>query len=344
MERHPVSQIGSRRAALLPLGLLAALAAPSAALAHSTPGGQELLPGEFRVRPVVTLEGHGGLENNLEGRPQHYSIDGLFGAVFEWGLQRGGSFAIEAQLGPALVWGEAEHFYGRVHVEPPITVAPTSSGSEEEEEEDGDHAGDEHSEEEHAEVGHSESHFDGVPYRRTDVKGFLQARYQPNDRFEMSLTWWPYYVTGDQGEDVIGLKNEIGVQAIWALGDGDVNFALGDRLESIVDGLFLSLENRTGWESTRTYLGNYTDPWVGVGFNVDLLNITLSAGPRFYSPGSYAGLPFRTDWGGELELEYPLSKSVVLFAHYKPIYSAQSGEGWGVGWQHHLGSGISLSF
>ncbi|MFZ9173403.1 hypothetical protein [Vulcanococcus sp.] len=343
MERHPVSQIGSRRA-LLPLGLLAALAAPSAALAHSTPGGQELLPGEFRVRPVVTLEGHGGLENNLQGRPQHYSIDGLFGAVFEWGLERGGSFAIEAQLGPALVWGEAEHFYGRVHVEPPITVAPTSSGSEEEEEEDGDHAGDEHSEEEHAEAGHSESHSDGVPYRRTDVKGFLQARYQPNDRFEMSLTWWPYYVTGDQGEDVIGLKNEIGVQAIWALGDGDVNFALGDRLESIVDGLFLSLENRTGWESTRTYLGNYTDPWVGVGFNVDLLNITLSAGPRFYSPGSYAGLPFRTDWGGELELEYPLSKSVVLFAHYKPIYSAQSGEGWGVGWQHHLGSGISLSF
>ncbi|MFZ9568123.1 MAG: hypothetical protein ACO3AJ_10000 [Vulcanococcus sp.] len=326
MERHPVSQIGSRRA-LLPLGLLAALAAPSAALAHSTPGGQELLPGEFRVRPVVTLEGHGGLENNLQGRPQHYSIDGLFGAVFEWGLERGGSFAIEAQLGPALVWGEAEHFYGRVHVEPPIS-------SDE----------DEHSEEEHAEAGHSESHSDGVPYRRTDVKGFLQARYQPNDRFEMSLTWWPYYVTGDQGEDVIGLKNEIGVQAIWALGDGDVNFALGDRLESIVDGLFLSLENRTGWESTRTYLGNYTDPWVGVGFNVDLLNITLSAGPRFYSPGSYAGLPFRTDWGGELELEYPLSKSVVLFAHYKPIYSAQSGEGWGVGWQHHLGSGISLSF
>ncbi|MGA1429918.1 MAG: hypothetical protein ACO31Y_10565, partial [Vulcanococcus sp.] len=119
MERHPMTKLGSRRA-LLPLGLLAALAAPSAALAHSTPGGQELLPGEFRVRPVVTLEGHGGLENNLQGRPQHYSIDGLFGAVFEWGLERGGSFAIEAQLGPALVWGEAEHFYGRVHVEPPI--------------------------------------------------------------------------------------------------------------------------------------------------------------------------------------------------------------------------------
>lgn len=337
------------RRSLLPLGLLAALSAPGAALAHSTAGGEELLPGEFRVRPVVTLEGHGGLENNLEGRPQHYAIDGLFGAVFEWGLERGGSFAIEAQLGPALVWGEAEHFYGRVHIEPPVTAVPTSSSSEEEEEEeeeDGDHAEDDHGDEDHAAEGHShsEAHSDGVPYRRTDVKGYLQARYQPNDRFEMSFTWWPYYVTGDQGEDVIGLKNEIGVQAIWALGDGDVNFALGDGLETIADGIFLSLENRTGWESTQTYLGNYTDPWVGLGFNIDLLNITLSAGPRFYSPGSYANLPFRTDWGGELELEYPVSKSVVLFAHYKPVYSGQSGEGWGVGWQHHIGSGISFSF
>ena len=328
MGRHPVTI----RRSLLPLGLLAAVAAPGAALAHSTAGGVELLPGEFRVRPVVTLEGHGGLENNLEGRPQHYAIDGLFGAVFEWGLERGGSFAIEAQLGPALVWGEAEHFYGRVHIEPPVTAAPTSSSSEEEEEE-GDQS-----------ESHSEAHSDGVPYRRTDVKGYLQARYQPNDRFEVSFTWWPYYVSGDQGEDVIGLKNEIGVQAIWALGDGDVNFALGDGLETIGDGIFLSLENRTGWESTKTYLGNYTDPWVGLGFNVDLLNVTLSAGPRFYSPGSYANLPFRTDWGGELELEYPVSKSVVLFAHYKPIYTVQGGEGWGVGWQHHLGSGISLSF
>lgn len=331
MGRHPVTI----RRSLLPLGLLAAVAAPGAALAHSTAGGVELLPGEFRVRPVVTLEGHGGLENNLEGRPQHYAIDGLFGAVFEWGLERGGSFAIEAQLGPALVWGEAEHFYGRVHIEPPVTAAPTSSSSEEEEEE-GDHAEEAHS--------HSEAHSDGVPYRRTDVKGYLQARYQPNDRFEVSFTWWPYYVSGDQGEDVIGLKNEIGVQAIWALGDGDVNFALGDGLETIGDGIFLSLENRTGWESTKTYLGNYTDPWVGLGFNVDLLNVTLSAGPRFYSPGSYANLPFRTDWGGELELEYPVSKSVVLFAHYKPIYTVQGGEGWGVGWQHHIGSGISFSF
>ena len=74
-------------------------------------------PGEIRAIPVITIEGHGGFENNLEGHPEHYAIDGQFGVVLEWGLPNEGSFAIEAALGPALVWGEAEHFYGRVHVE-----------------------------------------------------------------------------------------------------------------------------------------------------------------------------------------------------------------------------------
>lgn len=317
--------MSKRHTILVAMACLAAGASPSPTWAHATAGGEELAPGEFRVRPLITIEGHAGLENNLEGQPRHYALDGLFGAVFEWGLDNEGSFAIEAQLGPALVWGEAEHFYGRVHVDG-----------------HGDHHGEHHGG--HHGGHHSDSHSDGSPYRRTDVKGYLQARYQPNDRVEVSLTWWPYYVTGSQGDDVAGLKNELGVQAIWALGDGDVNFALGDGLESIVDGIFLSLENRTGWESEGTYLGNYTDPWLGLGFNIDLLNITLSAGPRFYSPGSYAGLPFRTDWGGEIELEYPLANSVVVFAHWKPIYSSQGGEGWGVGWQHHIGTGISFSF
>ena len=302
------------------------------ALAHSTPGGEELVPGQFRARPIITIEGHAGLENNLEYQPYHYALDGLFGGVFEWGLGRGGSFAIEAQLGPALVWGEAEHFYGRVHIEGQGGDAHA-------------HGDEDHEDEDQAEVAaDADAHSDGSPYRRTDVKGYLQARYQPNDRVEVSLTWWPYYVTGNQGEDVVGLKNEIGAQVIWALGDGDVNFALGDGLETIVDGFFLSFQNRTGWESDSTYLGNYSDPWLGLGFNIDLLNVTLSAGPRFYSPGSYSGLPFRTDWGGEIELEYPLANSVVLFAHYRPTYSGQAGEGWGAGWQHHIGSGISLSF
>jgi hypothetical protein len=324
MGRHPMT---TRQTILAAVAALAAAGSPIPAWSHGAPGGEELGPGDFRIRPVVTLEGHAGLENNLEGQPRHYAIDGLFGAVFEWGLDQGGSFAIEAQIGPALVWGEAEHFYGRVHVD--------GHGDA------GHH--DDHASDEYAAV-HDHAHGDGSPYRRTDVKGYLQARYQPNERFELSLTWWPYYVTGNQGDDVVGLKNEVGAEAIWAFGDGDVNFALGDGLETIVDGLFVSVENRTGWESEGTYLGNYTDPWLGLGFNIDLLHVTLSAGPRFYSPGSYSGLPFRTDWGGEIELEYPLSNSVVVFAHWKPIYSSQGGEGWGVGWQHHIGTGLSFSF
>ena len=324
--------MSARHRIAVALACLAAAASPMPAMAHSMPGGEELVPGQFRVRPLITIEGHAGLENNLEYQPQHYALDGLFGAVFEWGLGRGGSFAIEAQVGPALVWGEAEHFYGRVHVE----------GEHGEGEDDEDDVAEQPSSSTSNQ--HADAHSDGAIYRRTDVKGYLAARYQPNDRVEVSLTWWPYYVTGNQGYDVVGLKNEIGAQVIWALGDGDVNFALGDGLETIVDGFFISLQNRTGWESDNTYLGNYSDPWLGLGFNIDLLNITLSAGPRFYTPGSYSGLPFRTDWGGEIELEYPLANSVVLFAHYRPTYSGQAGEGWGAGWQHHIGSGISLSF
>ena len=348
------NSMSKRHTIIAAMACLAASSSPLPAWAHAAAGGEELAPGEFRVRPIVTIEGHAGLENNLEGQPRHYALDGLFGAVFEWGLDKGGSFAIEAQIGPALVWGEAEHFYGRVHInrgsdsEHSADYEATSDEHEDDHEDGHEEDHDDHAEHDtHDEVHgnhHEHSHSDGSPYRRTDVKGYLQARYQPNDRLEVSLTWWPYYVTGSQGDDVAGLKNELGVQAIWALGDGDVNFALGDGLESIVDGVFLSLQNRTGWESEGTYLGNYTDPWLGLGFNIDLLNITLSAGPRFYSPGSYSGLPFRTDWGGEIELEYPLADSVVVFAHWKPIYSSQGGEGWGVGWQHHIGTGISFSF
>ncbi|MFM7392877.1 MAG: hypothetical protein ACKO22_00595, partial [Cyanobium sp.] len=170
------------------------------------------------------------------------------------------------------------------------------------------------------------------------------VRYQPNQRLSFFAEWLPYLVTQDQGEDIQGLKNEVGVGLAFAFGDGDVNFALGDGLETIADGVFVSLENRTGWESDGTYIGNYTDPWLGFGFNVDRLNVTLSGGPRFYSPGSYSGLPGRTDWGGEVELELPVSPRTVLFAHWKPIYSTQGGEGWGRGWQHHIGTGVTFRF
>ena len=120
-----------------------ALALSMPALAHGGAGGETLKPGEYKASPVITIEGHGGLENNLQGHPRHYAIDGLFGTVLEWGLSNEGSFAIEAAIGPALVWGEAEHFYGQVHVH----------GAEEEEEE---------------EVVTSAS-----PWRRTDIKGYL---------------------------------------------------------------------------------------------------------------------------------------------------------------------------
>ncbi|QNI73175.1 hypothetical protein [Synechococcus sp. NOUM97013] len=372
---------------------LALLAAGDSALqqvrAHGSAGGEEPLPpGEFRAIPVMTIEGHGGFENNLEGHPEHYAIDGQFGVVLEWGLPNEGSFAIEASLGPALVWGEAEHFYGRVHVESGDHDAHEGSDEheghddhEEHEEHAGDHGDhDDHDEhEDHAEEhgdheghedhdeheDHAEEHDDhedhddghddhaghaghghgsGAPFRRTDIKGYLQARYQPNDRLELSLAWMPYYVTGE-GEDFgTGLKNEVGAKVVYAFGDGDVNFALGDGLQDVIDGVFVSVENRTGWESDGTYIGNYTDLWPGFGFNIDLLNITLSGGPRFYMPGDYSGLSQRTDWGGEIELEYPVAENVVLFAHWEPVYSTEGGSGWGVGFQHHVGTGVTIAF
>ncbi|MEC7896901.1 MAG: hypothetical protein VX628_04455 [Cyanobacteriota bacterium] len=338
--------------------LLALLAAGDSALqqirAHGSAGGEEPLPpGDFRAIPVITIEGHGGFENNLEGHPEHYGIDGQFGVVLEWGLPNDGSFAIEASLGPALVWGEAEHFYGRVHVESGDHGDHEGEGDHDEHEdhaeahddhdEHEDHGDDHEGHDDHA--GHAgHGHGSGAPFRRTDIKGYLEARYQPNDRLELSLAWMPYYVTGE-GEDFgTGLKNEVGAKVVYAFGDGDVNFALGDGLQDVIDGVFVSVENRTGWESEGTYIGNYTDLWPGFGFNIDLLNITLSGGPRFYIPGDYSGLSQRTDWGGEIELEYPVAENVVLFAHWEPVYSTEGGSGWGVGFQHHVGTGVTIAF
>ncbi|MEL0265475.1 MAG: hypothetical protein VW938_09785, partial [Synechococcus sp.] len=109
--------------------------------AHGDGEGEELEAGEFRVRPVITIEGHGGLQNNLvdEGKPEHYAIDVLAGTALEWGLPNDGTVAIEAQFGLASVWGEAEHFYGLVHAE-------------------------EHDDGHDAHGGNS-----GAPYRRTDL-------------------------------------------------------------------------------------------------------------------------------------------------------------------------------
>ena len=324
-----------RKALLLSTTLLTAFAAADSlqlkALAHGGVEREELEEGEYRVRPVITIEGHGGFENNLVevGKPEHYAIDALVGTVLEWGLSNNGSFAIEAQFGLASVWGEAEHFYGLVHVE----------------EEGHDDHGDEHDDDDHAEEEHEDhGHSSGAPYRRTDLKGFVQARYEPNEQLAISAAWKPYIVTANQGEETKGMKNEVEVEAIYAFGDGDVNFALGDGLESIVDGVFLSAKNASGWEADGTYVGNYTDVWPGFGFNYDKLNVTLSGGPRFYTPGSYAKLPGRTDWGGEIELEYPVGKNAAVFAHWEPVYSTKGGEGWGKGFQHHVGTGVTFSF
>ena len=336
---------------LVPLSVdtLAGSAARAGA-GHNHGGDTEsLAEGEFRVMPVITLEGHGGFENNLEGKPAHYAIDGLFGAVLEWGLANEGSFSIEAAFGPALVWGEAEHFYGRVEVEDDHGDEGHGEEHHDDHGED-DHGEDDHGEEDHGDEKHDEhgheghGHADGAPFRRIDMKGMVQARYQPNDRLAISATWLPYYVTRNQGEDEAGVKHQVEAAVTYAFGDGDVNFALGDGLESVIDGLFVSVKNRTGWETDGTYLGNYTDAWAGFGFNIDLLNITLTGGPRFYVPGSSSGLSQRTDWGGDIAVEYPISDSVIAFAHWEAIYSTADGDGWGKGFQNHVGTGLTFRF
>ena len=169
-------------------------------------------------------------------------------------------------------------------------------------------------------------------------------RYAPSDRLNIALSWNPYYVTQDQGDDIEGLKNELSTKVTWALGDGDVNFGLGDGLSDVVDGVFLSIDHRQGWESDGMWVGNYTDPRVGFGFNYDQLNVRFDAGPRFYVPGSYAGLDQRTDFAGELSLSMPVGENANIFAHWQQAYSWEDAEGWGDGWQHHIGTGVSFTF
>ena len=373
------------RSLLLALLLLPLVPAPSA-LAHGSHGGggeESLEAGEFDFTPLITVEGHGGFDTNLEGSPKHYAVDALFGGVFEWGLGNGGSLSIEAAVGPTLVWGEAEHFYGKVHAdddhdeheeehdEHEHDEHEEHEGEEHDEheedheehegeehdehEEDHDHHDDEHDHDDHdehddhdhsghAHEGHDHGH-GSTEFQRTDVRGYLQVRYAPNDRLSFSVDWKPYFVTQDQGHDVYGLKNEIGAKVLWALGDGDVNFGLGDGLEDLVNGVFLSVEHRQGWESDGVWIGNYTDPRVGVGFTIgsDQINVSIEAGPRFYTPGSYSGLDQRTDFAGEIELLVPVGDA-NLFAHWQPTYSGTDAPGWGEGWQHHIGTGMSFTF
>ena len=329
---------------LLLLGLIGLpFTAGSAAFAHGSHGGggEALEAGEFDFTPILSIEGHGGFDNNLEEQPRHYAIDGMFGGVFEWGLGNGGSFAIEAAIGPALVWGEAEHFYGKVHADDHDDDHADDHDEDHDDHED-DH--DDH-DDDHEEHDHSHDHSHETDFKRTDIRGFLQARYAPNDRLSFELSWNTYYVTKDQGDDIEGLKNELGAKAIWALGDGDVNFALGDGIEDLVNGVHLSVDHRQGWESDGMYVGNYTDPRVGLGFTFggDEISLNIEAGPRFYVPGSYSGLDQRTDFAGEIELSVPVGDA-SFFLHWQQAYSWEDAEGWGEGWQHHVGTGVTFTF
>ena len=359
--------------------LMLPLAAPTAALAHGSHGGTEteLEAGEFDFSPIISIEGHGGFDTNLDGDPRHYAIDGMFGGVFSWGLGQGATLSVEAAVGPALVWGEAEHFYGKVHLDDHDSHGHDShdhdsDGDDEHGNEDHDshdahdhdhdhhdhHDHDDHDhslhkedhdvhgEDDHNDHGHGEhAHAHDTDYKRTDFKGLLKVRYAPTDRFDIALSWNPYYVTKNQGDDIEGLKNELGAKVTWALGDGDVNFGLGDGIEDLVDGVYLSVDHRQGWESDGMYVGNYTDPRVGLGFKFggDEISFNIEAGPRFYVPGGYAGLDQRTDLAGEIGLSVPVGDA-NLFMHWQHVYSWENAPGWGEGWQHHVGTGVSFSF
>ena len=288
--------------------------------AHGSHGSDaELEAGEFDFTPLITVEGHAGFDDNLEIPEKHYAADFLIGGEFAWGLGNDKQFSLSAFVGPALVRGGAEHFYGEIHVE-------------------------EHSEEEH------EAH----PTRsRVDFKAYLEANYKHSDRLNIQAYWNPYLVTSDELEfhadenewekfESKGIKNELGAKVKYAFGDGDVDFGLGDSVSDLIDGAYVSVDHRQGWGVDGVFIGNYTDPRLGVGFNYGETSFQVEAGPRYYTPGSYASdLDSRTDFAGEIMISRPVNDDVEFFAHWKVVYSWDKTEGWGRGYQHHVGTGIT---
>ncbi len=133
-------------------------------------------------------------------------------------------------------------------------------------------------------------------------------------------------------------------QSLLALGEGDVNFALGDPFKDLKDATYLSLEHRQGWDSVGKWQGNYTDPRVGVEFSYDLIAIKIEGGPRFYVPASNSGVSERTDFAGEIEISRPMGDNAELFFHWQPIHTDKDGSKWGQGWQHHVGTGATFRF
>ena len=274
--------------------------------------------GEFNFTPLLTVEGHAGFDDNLEIAEKHFAADFLIGGEFAWGLGNDKQFSLSAFVGPALVQGGAEHFYGEIHVEEP---------------------GHEH-----------EAH----PTRnRVDFKAYLEANYKHSDRLNVQAYWNPYMVTSDELEfhaeeneweafESKGIKNELGAKVKYAFGDGDVDFGLGDSVSDLIDGAYVSVDHRQGWGVDGVFIGNYTDPRLGVGFNYGETAFQIEAGPRYFTPGSYASdLESRTDVAGEIMISRPVNDDVDFFAHWKVLYTWDKTEGWGDGLQHHVGTGIT---
>ena len=274
--------------------------------------------GEFNFTPLLTVEGHAGFDDNLEIAEKHFAADFLIGGEFAWGLGNDKQFSLSAFVGPALARGGAEHFYGEIHV---------------------------------AEPGHEhEAH----PTRnRVDFKAYLEANYKHSDRLNVQAYWNPYMVTSDELEfhaeenewesfESKGIKNELGAKVKYAFGDGDVDFGLGDSVSDLIDGAYVSVDHRQGWGVDGVFIGNYTDPRLGVGFNYGETAFQIEAGPRFFTPGSYASdLDSRTDVAGEIMISRPVNDDVDFFAHWKVLYTWDKTEGWGDGLQHHVGTGIT---
>jgi hypothetical protein len=266
----------------------------------------------------LTVEGHAGFDDNLEIAEKHFAADFLIGGEFAWGLGNDKQFSLSAFVGPALARGGAEHFYGEIHV---------------------------------AEPGHEhEAH----PTRnRVDFKAYLEANYKHSDRLNVQAYWNPYMVTSDELEfhaeeneweafESKGIKNELGAKVKYAFGDGDVDFGLGDSVSDLIDGAYVSVDHRQGWGVDGVFIGNYTDPRLGVGFNYGETAFQIEAGPRYFTPGSYASdLDSRTDVAGEIMISRPVNDDVDFFAHWKVLYTWDKTEGWGDGLQHHVGTGIT---
>ena len=278
--------------------------------------------GEFNFTPLLTVEGHAGFDDNLEIAEKHFAADFLIGGEFAWGLGNDKQFSLSAFVGPALVRGGAEHFYGEIHVE------------------------------DHSEEGHEEH--EAHPTRsRVDFKAYLEASYKHSDRLNVQAYWNPYMVTSDELEfhaeenelekfESKGIKNELGAKVKYAFGDGDVDFGLGDSVSDLIDGAYVSVDHRQGWGADGVFIGNYTDPRLGVGFNYGETAFQIEAGPRYFTPGSYASdLDSRTDVAGEIMISRPVNDDVDFFAHWKFVYTWDETEGWGDGLQHHVGTGIT---